>query len=91
MIVKDGKGRQFVIKAFLETIKAGTRIVFYCETVLVCYAQEKLKFFYERKPGVFDDDYSHELPAPIVDRENRKNRKKIEEIQEEKDSGTINR
>jgi len=44
----------------------GLKLVFYCENMLICHTNQRLSFFYQKKPGVFDEQGSNELPHPIV-------------------------
>jgi hypothetical protein len=65
--ITDAKNRSFNLKCKVETKEAGLKLVFYCENMLICHTQQRLSFFYQKKPGVFDKDNSHELPSPIVE------------------------
>ncbi len=64
--ITDTKNRSFNLACKVETKQAGLKLIFYCENMLICRTEQKLSFFYQKKPGVFDKENSHELPSPIV-------------------------
>jgi hypothetical protein len=67
--ITDKRGRKFYIVARVDTRKAGIRIIFFVENVLICRSQQALTFFYQKRAGVFDKDNSNQLAEPVVDEE----------------------
>jgi hypothetical protein len=63
----DKEGRAFHIYADINTSRAGNRVVLYCKNALLVHTLTSLDFFYDKKPGVFNDDNSHEFPDPVKD------------------------
>ncbi len=53
--------------ARVDTKKAGLRIIFFVENVLICRTEQRLTFFYQKRPNVFDKDNSNQLAEPVVD------------------------
>ena len=44
--IVDRQNRSFSIIARVDTKKAGLRIVFFCENVLICNTEQRLSFYY---------------------------------------------
>jgi hypothetical protein len=65
--VIDNFNKEFIIQAKIDTKKAGLRIVFYAKNCLISHTDQRLSFYYLRKPDLFSPDNSHQFPEPIED------------------------
>jgi len=64
--ISDRQGRVFNIYARIDTRQAGLRTVFYSKNCLISHLEQKLNFLYEKKPGIFEEDNSHQFPNPVL-------------------------